>query len=187
VPALAPLLGAISAAPVYPAVAALRGSLAERAVLGALGWWCMLAAAGAAHVGSRLGLVDAAGAGWSRSTSAAASDVLAPLLDPQALLGAAVFAAAAVLLGIVLRARHIALALLGALLWAGGLEAALGVVADGRLAGGPVLVAAAAVAAVILEFRRRVPRPHGGWAPIPGVRLQIPGHSARPDTAIPGR
>jgi hypothetical protein len=187
VPALASVLGALSAAPVYPAVAALRRSLIERAVLGALGWWCMLAAAGAFDVGSRLGLVDAAPTGWSRATGAAASDVLAPLLDPQALFGAAVFAAAAGLLGIVLRARHIALALLGALLWAGGLEAALRAVADGRLAGRPVLAAAGAVAAVIIEFRRRTPRSEPRWAPIPGIRVPIPGRSAAPDSAISGR
>jgi hypothetical protein len=187
VPALAPALGAVSAAPVYPAIAALRGRVVERALLGALGWWCMLAAASAVNVGSRLGLVDAAPIGWSRATATAASGVLAPLLDPQALLGAAVFGAAAALLGIVLRARHIALALLGALLWAGGLEAALRAVADGKLAGRPALVAAAAVAAVIIEFRRRAPRPEPSWAPIPGVGLPIAGHGARPDTAIPGR
>jgi hypothetical protein len=147
----------------------------------------MLAAAGAFDVGSRLGLVDAAPTGWSRATGAAASDVLAPLLDPQALFGAAVFAAAAGLLGIVLRARHIALALLGALLWAGGLEAALRAVADGRLAGRPVLAAAGAVAAVIIEFRRRTPRSEPRWAPIPGIRVPIPGRSAAPDSAISGR
>ncbi|MGH2965262.1 MAG: protein kinase domain-containing protein [Solirubrobacterales bacterium] len=187
VPALAPVLGAVSAAPVYPAVAALRGRLVERALLGALGWWCMLAAAAAVKVGSRLGLVDAAPSGWSRSTATAASGVLAPLLDPQALLGAAVFGAAAALLGVVLRARHVALALLGALLWAGGLEAALRAFADGGLAGRPALVAAAAVAAVIVEFRRRAPRPEPRWAPIPGIRLPLPRHGGRPDTAISGR
>ena len=41
------------------------------------------------------------------------------------------FAVAAALLGLVLRAGHVAVALLGALLWAAGLEAALRVVADG--------------------------------------------------------
>jgi tRNA A-37 threonylcarbamoyl transferase component Bud32 len=187
VPALGPVLGALSAAPVYPAVAALRGRAIERAVLGALGWWCMLVAASALNFGSRLGVVGAAHPGWGRASGTAASEVLAPLLEPQALLGAAAFGAAAVLLGIVLRARHMALALLGALLWAGGLEAALRVIADGRLAGRPVLVAAAAVAAVIIEFRRRMPRADPSWAPIPGAPLPIAAPGAGPDTAMPGR
>jgi eukaryotic-like serine/threonine-protein kinase len=172
VPALAPLLGAVSAAPVYPAIAGLRGTVVERAVLGALGWWAMLAAASAVHVGSRLGLMSAAPHGWSRSTATAASGVLAPLIDPHALLGAGVFAMAAVLLGVVLRARHLALALLGALLWSAGLEAALRITADGRLGGVPALVAASAVAAVIVEFRRRAPRPAGRRAPIPGLGIR---------------
>lgn len=187
IPALAPLLGSLSAAPVYPAIAGSRGTLVERATLGALGWCWLLVAAGAAGIGSRLGLVGAAPPGWTRSTASAASAVLGPLLDPQALLGAAVFGAAAALLGIVLRARHLALALLGALLWAAGLEAGLRVVTDGRLAGRPALLAAAAVAAAIVESRRRAPRPAGRPAPISGVRLPIPAHGARADAAIPGR
>ncbi len=186
IPALAPVLGAVSAAPLYPVIAGSRGTVVERAVLGALGW-CWLLATAAAGVGSRLGLVDPAAHDWSRSTSTATHQVLAPLADPQALLGAGVFAVAAVLLGVVLRARHIAVALLGAVLWAAGLEAALRVVADGRLAGRPALLAAAAAVAVIVEFRPRAPRPLGRRAPVPGVRVPIPGHPGRPDAAVPGR
>jgi hypothetical protein len=78
-----------------------------------------------------------------------------------------VFAAAAVLLGIVLRAGHLALALLGALIWSAGLEGALQVVAGGNLAGRPVLIAGAALAAVIVEFRRRSPALARPRAPIP--------------------
>ena len=105
IPLLSPALGALSAAPIYPAIAGSRGTLLERAVLGALGWWTLLVAASAASVGSPLGLVEAAPHGWARSTGIASDALLAPLLDPQALLGAVVFAAAAALLGIVLRAR----------------------------------------------------------------------------------
>ncbi len=187
IPALAPALGAVSAAPIYPVIAGLRGTAVERAVLGALGWCWLLVAAGAAGVGSRLGLTEPAAHGWSRSTATAAHQVLAPLVDPQALLGAAVFGVAAVLLGVVLRARHIAIAMLGALLWAAGLEAALRAAVDGRLAGRPALLAAAAVVAVIFEFRPRTPGPLGRRAPIPGVRVPIPGRPAPPDAAIPGR
>jgi hypothetical protein len=146
-----------------------------------------VAAALAAGVGSRLGLAEAASPGWSRSTATAAHQVLGPLLDPQALLGAASFGLAALLIGVILRLRHVAVALLGAVLWAAGLEAALRVVADGGLAGRPALLAAAAVAAVIAEFRLRAPGPMGRRAPIPGVRAPIQGHPGSPDAAIPGR
>jgi len=184
IPALAPALGALSAASLYPAIAGARGTTVERAVLGALGWCWLLVAAAALGAGSRLGLVDAAPRGWSRSTSAATSAVLAPLLDPQAMLGAGVFAAAAVLLGIVLRARQLAIALLGALLWAAGFEAGLRSVADGGLAGRPAVVVAGALAAVIVEFRRRRP---GRRAPIQGVRVPIAGDAAGANAAISGR
>jgi hypothetical protein len=187
VPALAPVLGALSAAPIYPAVAGSRGTIVERAVLGALGWCWLLVAAGTVRWGSGLGLLSAAPPGWSRSTATATSAALVPLLDPQALLGAAVFGAAAALLGIVLRARHLAVVLLGALLWSGGLEASLRVVAEGRLAGSPGLIAAGAAAAVIVEFRRRAPRPPVRMAPIPDLRLPIQRHGPRANTAIPGR
>jgi hypothetical protein len=66
-----------------------------------------------------------------------------------------------------LRAGHMAVALLGALLWAAGLQAALQLVAGGALAGAPLLPAAAALIAVIVEFRQRGARPAGLQAPIP--------------------
>ncbi len=158
-PAVAPLLGAVSAAPLYPAIAGARGTALERAVLGALGWFWLLAAAAAAGLGSGLGLIHPPPSGWTRSTGAAADAILVPLVSLDALLGAAIFAAAAVVLGLVLRAGHLALALLGALLWSAGLEGALQVVADGGLTGRPAVIAAAALAAVIVEFRLRRPRP----------------------------
>jgi hypothetical protein len=141
----------------------------------------------ATGVGSRLGLAEAAAPGWSRSTATAAHQVLGPLLDPQALLGAASFGVAALLFGFMLRLRHLAVALLGALLWAAGLEAALRAAVDGRLAGRPALLAGAAVVAVIIESRRRAPGPLGRRAPIPGVPVPIPGHAGGPDAAVPSR
>jgi hypothetical protein len=174
-PLAAPLLGAVSAAPMYPAIAALRGRALERAAIGALGWCWLLVGAAAAHLGSRLGLVQPPGRDWSLHTGGAASALLGPLLTPQALLGAAVFALGAVALGAILRARHLALALLGAMLWAAGLEGALRVVAAAKLQGRPALIAAAAVAAVILEFRRRQPHARGRRAPLPRPGAAIRG------------
>ena len=167
IPLLGSLLGAVSAGAAYPAVAGARGTLRERLVLGALGWCWMLCAAATVGLGSTGGLIDDAPHDWTRSTSAAAKALLAPLVAPEALLGAAIFAAAAALLGLVLRAGHVALALLGALLWSAGLEGALRLVADGAFAGTPLLVAAAVVAVVILEFRRRGTLPAGRRAPVP--------------------
>jgi eukaryotic-like serine/threonine-protein kinase len=175
VPLLAPLLAALSVAPMYPAVAGSRSTALERGALGALGWCWLVVAAATLGLGSRLGLVSKAPHGWTRSTGDAANALLSPLLTPEALLGAAVFALAAALLGMILRAGHIAVALLGALLWAAGLEGALSLVAKGGLTGRPVLIAAAAVAAVIVEFRRRPPRPAGRPAPIPRARPAIQG------------
>jgi hypothetical protein len=174
-PLLAPLLGALSVAPVYPAVAGLRGTALERGVLAALGWYWLLVGAATLGLGSRMGLLHKAPHGWSRSTSDAASALLSPLLTPEALLGALVFALAAVALGAVLRAGQVALALLGALLWAAGLEGALRLVADGGLSARPLLIAAAALVAVIVEFRRRPPAPASRPAPIPQARPAIQG------------
>jgi eukaryotic-like serine/threonine-protein kinase len=175
VPLLAPLLGAVSAGAAYPAIAAARGTVRERFVLGALGWCWMLCGAAALGLGSRAGMIDPAPHDWTRSTEGAAKALLAPLLTPEALLGALVFGTAAVLLGFVLRAAHLALAVVGALLWAAALEAALRVVADGRLAGAPLLIAAAAVIVVIVDHQRRPPRAVGRSAPIPRAHPAIGG------------
>jgi hypothetical protein len=175
-PLLAPLLGALSAAPVYPAAAGSRGTALERAVLGALGWCWLLVAAATLGLGSRFGLIHTAPLGWSRSTGDAASALVSPLLAPEALLGAIVFALAAVAFGVILRAGHVALALLGALLWSAGLEAGLQLVVDGAgLTDRPLLIAAAALVAVIAEFRRRPPGPASQPAPIPRARPAIQG------------
>ncbi len=170
IPLLAPLLGAVSAGGAYPAIAGARGTLGERFVLGALGWCWMLCGAAAFGLGSSAGLVDEPPHDWMRSTGEAASSLLAPLVSPQALLGAAIFAVAGALLALILRARHLAVGLLGALLWAAGLDAALRLVGDGGTVGVPVVAVAAAAIAVIVEFRRRGARPASRRAPIPSTQ-----------------
>jgi eukaryotic-like serine/threonine-protein kinase len=179
VPTLAPALGAVGAAPLFAAAAGSRGGTLERAVMGALGWCWMIVGASALGTGSRLGLSSPPPEGWTRSTEAAARALLDPLLTPEALLGAAIFALAAVALGIVLRAGHVALALLGALVWSAGYEGALRIVADGRLTGRPALIALAALAAVLVRFRRSLPRLAARRAKIParpvGIRDHPPG------------
>jgi len=167
IPIAAPLLGALSVGCVYPAVAGGRGSAFERAVLGALGWWWLLVGWATLGIGPRLGILHDAPHEWGRSTGDAASALLAPLLSPEALLGAAVFGLGAAVLGFVLRAGHVALALLGALLWAAGMEATLRIVANGALGGRPALIAAAAIVAVAVEFHLRPPRPAAAHPPVP--------------------
>ena len=173
IPILAPLLAAGSAGAAYPALAGARGPWRERLVLGALGWCWMLVGAAALGLGSRAGLIEDPPAGWTTSTGEAASALLAPLVAPEALLGAAIFGTAAAAFGLVLRAGHVALALLAALLWTAGLEAALRLVADGTLAGAPFGALAGAIIVVIVEFRRRGHGTAPRAAPIPGAHPAI--------------
>ena len=91
--------------------------------------------------------------GWTRSTTAAAEALLAPLLGPRRSLGAAIFGAAAAVLGPCCEPRHVAVALVGALLWAAGLDAALAWSRMARLATPRSCVAAALV--VVTGVRRR--------------------------------
>jgi hypothetical protein len=159
-PLLGPLLAAISLGAAYPAAAGRGETALERAALGAMGWLWLAAASLALGVGPAMPFAGRAPDGWSGSTSIAGSDVLAPLLDPVSLGAAALFAVGAALIGPILRAGHVALALLGALLWgaamAGGLEA-LGLHA---VAVSPLVPAGAALALVVAAFRGRTePRP----------------------------
>ncbi len=167
------LFGALAIGGGAPALAALGPRPLERAALGALAWGWMLAAAFAVEAGPRLGIAPRAPDAWVSDASIAADSVLAPLLSAEALAGAAVFALAAVMLGWVLSARHLALALVGAVVWAAALDAALHAFAGG-LAGRPVALALAAAAAIAIEFGvlraedadpalRRAPRTLG-WA-----------------------
>jgi hypothetical protein len=71
----------------------------------------------------------------------------------------------------VLSARHMAMALLGSLLWAAALVAALSMVGDGALGEVPLIPAAGALLAVAVEFGRRAPRP------------RFPGHAEAPASA----
>lgn len=150
-------LAAVGAVAAYPAAAAIAGDrVRQRALGGALGWYWALAAAIGLGAGTGFGIAPRAPHGWESSTSEAASAVLAPMLEPAAVLGAAAFALGAVTLGWILTARHISLAALGALVWAAGLVALGAMVADGSLGERPLLVALGAAAALAVEQARRV-------------------------------
>jgi eukaryotic-like serine/threonine-protein kinase len=128
--ALAPALGMVGLAGVYPAVAGQAGTWRGRAALGAVGyWWLCLAepllgrdlwlgapASLAAYPGGR--------AAWEGSLSGAFDQVLVPLLSTGVLLGAALWGLAALLLPWLVRGRHAAIDLVAATMWTAALLAA---------------------------------------------------------------
>jgi eukaryotic-like serine/threonine-protein kinase len=158
-PGLAPVLGAVGIAPVYPALAGLTRGAAGRALLGTLGYLWLAAWEVAADRTLLLGPETAAPDGWQDSIGPAISDVIAPLFHWSVLGPAAVWALAALALPLLIRGRAPILDGLGALIWAAGLISAH------RLAAGPSgdppgLLFAALLAAVIAALIvRRLPAP----------------------------
>jgi eukaryotic-like serine/threonine-protein kinase len=147
-PAGAPLLGLAGLAGAWPALAGQATRLWERAALGALGcWWLMLAEI---LSGDRLAL------GAPPDATLRGTHVL-PLLTSGVLVLAALWAAAAMLLPVLVRGRALAADVVGATTWAAGLGSASqavagalswqpamrGVVAAAVVAGGLAVVAAA--------------------------------------------
>jgi hypothetical protein len=132
VPVLAPLLGTIALAPAFIGVAALASTHARRAGLAAAGLWWVLA--GEVLTGRALlfGLPDGVlpRAHWDNSISAAASHALEPLFTSPALAPALAWTAGAVVLGLVVRGRWLAVDLLGAGACAAGLIAAHAALGD---------------------------------------------------------
>ncbi len=121
VPAGAPLLGFAGLAGAWPAVAGQAARPWHRAALGALGfWWLALAEV---LSGDRLAL------GAPPGTSLAGSH-LDPLVTSGALVLAGLWAAAAVLLPVVVRGRRLAVDIVGASAWAAALGSATQAVAQ---------------------------------------------------------
>ena len=159
-PALAVALGAVSAGGAYPAaVAALERTAVARFAIGVLGWCWLLAASAALGIEPPAGLVDPPPAGWDASVGTTADSLLAPLVETGSLIGMVSFGAAAAALGRVLEIRHLALAALGALVWAAALAAVLRLVGDGGLHWAPLVIATSALLAAAAEHRARAPRP----------------------------
>jgi hypothetical protein len=145
-------IGALAAAPA--AVALLAQRTRERVILGGLAFSAYLAGALAVDAGARLGIAAPAAGDWDTSASTALNDVVAPMIEPAALLGVAVLAAATVVLGFLLRA-HPALALIAAMIWSAGLAVALEAVGNGAQGRNATVVVAAAGVAVAIEAARR--------------------------------
>jgi len=136
--ALAPVLGLVGLAGAYPAVAGQAARWRSRAVLGALGyWWLILAEP---LLSRQLWLGEPAGmpprAVWEGSLSSAAVHVVGPALALGVLLGAALWALAAVLLPLVVRGHSAALDVLAATLWSAMMVAAAPALDSGTLLGG---------------------------------------------------
>lgn len=171
---LAPLLGLVGLAGAYPALAGQARRWRARAVLGALGyWWLILAgpllvSSAGRFPGPRLWLEPAIApsrAAWERSLTSASAHVVGPALSTGALLGAALWALAAVVLPWVVRGRGPLLDALAAIVWSAALLAATpyldrglralsgaaGPAAPRGLVVGAILAAAVAVAARALR------------------------------------
>ncbi len=167
--ALAPLLGLVGLAGVYPALAGQASGSSERAMLGALGYvWLILAGPllAGGSTGARLWLAVPAGvparAVWEGSLDSAATHVVGPALTTGLLFGAVLWAAAAVVLPWIVRGRSAALDTVAAVVWSAALIAATPYFDVGLSAGasipqprgavlGAVLAAAIAIAASALR------------------------------------
>jgi hypothetical protein len=123
--ALAPVLGLAGLAGAFPAIAGQAVRWRVRAAYGALGyWWLVLAEPLLAR---HLWLGPAPGtpsrAAWEGSVGVAAPHVLAPVLSVGVLLGALLWASAAVLLPWIVRGRSAALDVVAATAWSATLAA----------------------------------------------------------------
>ena len=156
-PGLAPALGVLGLAPVYPALAGLTRGAAGRALLGGIGYLWLAAWEAISDRTLLLGPEIAAPAGWQESIGLALGDVVAPLFGWSVLGPAAVWALAAFALPLLVRGRAPVLDALGALIWAAGLISAHRLVA-GPSGDPPGLLFAALVAAVVAALvARRLP------------------------------
>ena len=158
-PALAPLLGSVGLAGAYPAIAGLPRRAAERALLGACGYLWLAAAEALSREDLFIGGLDPAPATWADSLSVVARDLVPALLAPPVLLGAAVWAGAALTLPLLVRGRFGALDLLGGIVWAASLVTAQRLLAGpGEGSSGLLLIVVIAAGAVALVLRRWPPR-----------------------------
>ena len=156
-PALAPVLGLIGAAPAFLAVAARRERAAERAAMAGLAWaWTGIAGG---LLGRALGVPVGAGdaGGWAGSGPTAIDQVIAPLLTPTAIAIGLTWIGGAILLGLLLDVASPAGAAVGGLIWAGAIAALLGAAGDG--AAPTLLLAPALIVGVAWAIWDRAGRP----------------------------
>lgn len=171
-PALAPILGLIGLAPVYPALAGLTRGAAGRAALGAIGYLWLAAWEELGHRTLLLGPSADPPADWTGSAGTALTDVIAPLLSGTVLAAAAIWSLAALALPILVRGRAPVLDAVGGLIWAAGLISALRLVAGGTSP--PGLLFAALVAALVAALAAR--RQAAGPPPLRGPAIDQAAH-----------
>jgi hypothetical protein len=161
---LAPALGAVSLAAAYPAIAGQLRRWEARCSLGALGyWWLALAEPLLARrlwLGPPHGLP--ARAAWEGSLHDAAVHAVGPLLSSGVLLGAALWAAAAVVLPWIVRGGSAAVDVVAATMWSAGLAAATPALAAGlpahAVSGSPRGAVAGAVLGGVIAVAARALR-----------------------------
>jgi hypothetical protein len=141
--AASPLLAAIGLGAATAALGATARRPPAAAAVGAAVWAWLVIASVRIGVGLELDFAD------GRATTEAA---LTAVVAPESLLAMATFAGASAALAWILSFRHASIALLAGMLWAAGLEAALGVAAGGVLGGNPAVIVGAAATAVAVEF-----------------------------------
>lgn len=154
-PALAPLLGVVGLAGAFPALAALPRRGVERAMVGAIGYLWLVAVEAVLRRDLLLAVTQPASAGWEKAVPSGFSEVLIPALGPMSLLGAAVWALAAVTLPLVVRGRFLVLDLLGLIVWIAALTSAERLLGQGAASSTDLAVTVAgSVVAAVLLFRR---------------------------------
>jgi eukaryotic-like serine/threonine-protein kinase len=159
-PAASPLLGLISLAPIYPALAGLAGRARDRLLLGAAGYAWLAVSESVLDRKLLFGPAQVAPDGWQFSAGIAAKHVLLPLaIDPTTLFGVALWSLGALALGLVVRGRNPALDILGGLVWAAALVAALRL-ESGVASPSPGVLAAAVLAVVAAVVLLRARGPH---------------------------
>jgi hypothetical protein len=134
--ALAPAFGLVRLAGAFPALAGQASRWRTRAALGALGyWWLTLCEP---LISRRLWLGAPPGtparAVWEGSISSAATHVVGPMLSPGVLLGASLWAVAAVSLPWLVRGRSAALDVVAATMWSAAIVTAAPLLDSGSAA-----------------------------------------------------
>jgi eukaryotic-like serine/threonine-protein kinase len=149
-PALAPALGIVGLAGAFPALAGMARSAWTRGALGAIGlWWLLLAESLLGH-NLLFGLPLPDRASFDGAASLTASEVVRPIVTSGALVQAALWAAAAVVMPWCVRGRSLPADIVGATVWSAGLAAATASVGEAVTGAAPHGLVAGALAAGIL-------------------------------------
>ncbi|HYH90137.1 MAG TPA: serine/threonine-protein kinase [Solirubrobacteraceae bacterium] len=149
-PALAPALGLVGLAGAFPALAGMARSAWTRGALGAVGLcWLLLAEPLLGH-NLLFGLPLPNRASFDGAASLTASEVVRPIVTSGALVQAALWAGASVVMPWFVRGRSLPADIVGATVWSAGLAAATASVGEAVTGATPHGLVAGALAAGIL-------------------------------------